>query len=110
DTINPIGAIGEFDWRNIRMIYDKLVRLSPDGTVEPSAAESWEYIDDVTLEVTIREGMMFHDGEPVTVDDIKFAYDYYIDNEVGYFQTYLSSIDSIETKDDRTVVFNLAKP
>src|SRR5699024_410191 len=110
DTINPIGAIGVYEWRNLRMVYDKLTRLAPDSTISPAAAESWEYLDDTTLEVKIREGMTFHDGEPVTVEDIKFSYDYFIDHQVAYFLSYVEPIESIEIKDENTVVFNLEQP
>jgi len=110
DTINPIGAIGVYEWRNLRLIYDKLVRLSPGSEPVPAAATGWEVVDDTTIDVTLRDGMTFHDGEAVTVEDVKFSYDFYIDWEFGYFKSFLDPIESIEIVDDSTVRFNLVEP
>ncbi|GAA0356089.1 ABC transporter substrate-binding protein [Bacillus horti] len=110
DTVNPVGAHSTYEWRNLRLIYDKLVRLSPTAEPQPAAAESWEIVDDTTIEVKVREGMSFHDGEPVTAADVKFSYDYYIDWEVGYFMAFLEAIDSVEEVDEYTVRFHLKQP
>jgi peptide/nickel transport system substrate-binding protein len=110
DTINPLASTSVWGWKFMRMYYDKLVRLNPDAEPELWAAESIERPDDTTVEVTLREGMTFHDGEPVTASDVAFSYQYNIDHEFGYYMPFLSVIESIETPDDRTVVFHLAEP
>lgn len=110
DTVNPMGANSTYEWRNLRLIYDKLVRLSPEAEPQPAAAESWEVVDDTTIDVKVRPGMVFHDGEPVTAEDIKFSYNYFIDWEVGYFMSFLQAIDSVELVDEDTVRFNLKQP
>lgn len=110
DTVNPMGANSTYEWRNLRLIYDKLVRLSPEAEPQPAAAESWEVVDDTTIDVKVRPGMVFHDGEPVTAEDVKFSYNYFIDWEVGYFMSFLQAIDTVELVDDETVRFNLKQP
>lgn len=110
DTLNPLQASTTYEWRNMRLIFDKLVRVGLDGTPQPAAATDWEIVDDTTVDVTIREGMTFHDGEPVTVEDIKFSYDMMIDEEVPYFAAFLGAIDSVEIIDDQHVRFNLNEP
>ena len=107
DTINPLDSTTVWGWKFMRMYYDKLVRLSPDAEPEGWAAESFEAIDDTTFEIDLRDGMTFHDGEPVTVEDIKFTYDYFIEQEFGYFMPFLQMIDNTEIVDDSTVRFNL---
>lgn len=109
-TLNPLSASTVYEWQNLRLIYDKLVRLSPEAEPQPAAATSWDVIDDTTVDVTLREGMTFHDGEPVTVEDVKFTYDYMIEHEIGYFIAFLNPIDSVETPDDSTIRFNLKEP
>ncbi len=109
DTLNPLEANSVYEWRNLRLIYDKLVRLSPSAEPEPAAAEDWEVVDDTTIDVTVRDGMTFHDGEPVTVEDVKFSFDYMIEHEIGYFISFLNPIDSVEITDDSTVRFNLTE-
>jgi peptide/nickel transport system substrate-binding protein len=110
DTVNPVGANSTYEWRNMRLIYDKLVRLNPEIEVEPAAAESWDVVDDNTVDVKIRPGMLFHDGVPVTAEDVKFTYDYFIDWEIAYFMSFLEVIESVELMDEDTVRFNLKRP
>lgn len=110
DTLNPLDANSVYEWRNLRLIYDKLVRLSPTAEPEPAAATDWEVVDDTTVDVTLRDGMTFHDGKPVTVEDVKFTFDYMIEHEVGYFISFLSPIESVEITEESTIRFNLKEP
>lgn len=60
-----------------------LAQLTDDGlfyvdpeTLEyvPLAAKSYKFIDDMTLDVTVRDGVTFHDGSPLTADDVVYTY------------------------------------
>lgn len=110
DTLNPIAAKSVIDWRHLRQIYDKLVRLNPQVEPVPSAASSWDIVDDKTIDVTLRSNMTFHDGEPVTVEDVKFSYEYMAEWNDGYLQAFLEPIESIEIIDDETIRFHLFEP
>ncbi len=110
DEINPLTSISVYGWRNLRMIYDKLVRLSPEIEPIPWAATSWEIVDNTTIDVELREGMTFHDGMPVRPEDVKYSYELFIDLEVGYFAAFLGPIDSIELTGGQTIRFNLKEP
>ena len=110
DSINPLFSTSVWGWKFMRMYYDKLVRLSPDIEPIPWAAEEINDLDETTVEVVIREGMTFHDGEPVTVEDIKFSYDYYIEHDFGYFRPFFRMIDETVITGDRTVEFHLEEP
>lgn len=110
DTLNPMGAKSVYEWRNLRLIYDKLVRLSPDIEPVPASAESWEVVDDTTINVVLKDGLTFHDGEPVTVEDVKYSYEAFIDNNVEYFMSFLEPIESVEILDENTIQFNLNYP
>jgi peptide/nickel transport system substrate-binding protein len=71
------GFLGPSDYNNyVRMVYDGLVRFSPDGsTVEPRLIESWDSSDDFTTwTIHMRKGAKWSDGEPFTADDIMFWY------------------------------------
>jgi peptide/nickel transport system substrate-binding protein len=62
-------------WRVVEHIYDTLTRIKPDLTIEPSLAESWDISDDgVVYTFHIRQGVTFHDGTPLTADDVAFTY------------------------------------
>jgi len=59
-------------------IHDALVKPMPGGDNTPSLAESWTVSKDgLTYEFVLRKGVKFHNGDPVTADDVKFSFDRY---------------------------------
>lgn len=54
-------------------MYETLVRLGDDGEIEPLLAESYEWIDDTTIEFKLHEGVKFHNGETLTGEDVLFS-------------------------------------
>src|SRR5262249_52406428 len=59
-------------------IHDALVKPMPAGDNTPSLAESWTVSkDNLTYEFVLRKGVKFHNGEPVTPEDVKFTFDRY---------------------------------
>lgn len=110
DTANPFASTGGANIETLRLIYDMLARVRPDGSVEPWAAEGWEIIDDTTIQVTLRQGMFFHDGEPVTASDVKFSYDVQKERGAAIYQPFLEPISEIEIVDDYTLIFHLDHP
>jgi len=94
-----------------RLTHDKLARISPDGLPEPWLAEEWQVSDDnTTLTMPLRDGFEFSDGEPLTARDVKFTFDYLEEEEVPFFASAISPIESVKAPDDSTVVMNLTEP
>jgi peptide/nickel transport system substrate-binding protein len=59
-------------------VHDALVKPMPGGLNTPSLAESWqESKDHLTFTFTIRKNARFHNGEPVTAEDVKFSFERY---------------------------------
>ncbi len=110
DNLNPVSSTSVWGWKWMRMYYDKLVRLSPDIEPIPWMAESIEAVDDVTVDVVLRPGQLWHDGEAVTAEDVKFTYDYYQVQDYAYFNAFLASIESVEVTGDLAVRFHLSEP
>lgn len=72
--INPLLALSETDRDLTALIYSGLMRLTPEGKLIPDLAESFEASDDgLQYSFKIRDDAVFHDGEPVTSDDIIFT-------------------------------------
>ena len=73
-TLDPRLARDTSAYRVADLIYDGLVRLSPDLKPEPNLAQSWENPDPQTWIFKLRDGVTFHDGTPLTADDVVFTY------------------------------------
>ena len=81
-----------------RMIYDTLIRLTTDNQFVGQLAESWEYLDDKTVAFTLKDGVKFHNGEPLTAEDVKFSLDR--QKQSGIVGHLVSMIDSVEVVDN----------
>lgn len=75
--INPLFAsFNEADESVSRLVFSGLVRLGPDAAPEPDLAESWDILDDGRRYVFhLRRGLLWHDGEPLTADDVLFTFE-----------------------------------
>jgi peptide/nickel transport system substrate-binding protein len=109
-AINPLYISGDAPSRLTELIWDRLMRIGPDGLAQPWAAESVTWEDDVNVLVTLREGMKWHDGNPVTVDDVKFSFEVPNTGESPMYAPFVRRITNIEIVDDRTVRFTLNEP
>lgn len=109
ESTNPLRTATTQNRQFLRLVYDRLFRITQDLEAEPWAAESYERVNETTFEVTLRDGMTFHDGEDVTAEDVKFSYDY--QSEFGALTpAFLQPLESTEVIDDLTVRFNLSEP
>lgn len=89
-------------------LHDALVRPYPGTKMGPSLAESWsESEDGLTYEFKLREGLKFHNGDPLTTDDVKFSYDRY---QGAGAKTIKAHVKSVEIVDPRVIRFHLNAP
>src|SRR5512144_458870 len=59
-------------------LHDALVKPMPGNGAAPSLAESWTASPDgLSYEFVLRKGATFHNGDPVTADDVKFSFERY---------------------------------
>ena len=96
-NMNPVAAKDHLEFLELRMIYDRLFRIAPSGKAEPWAAESYKIVDPTTIDITLRQGMKFHDGMEVTAEDIKFTLEYHSKWKAPFFVESLKHLDSVET-------------
>ena len=76
---------------------------------QPYLAESWEIADDgLSVTLNLVQGAVFHDGEPITSEDVKFSLETSQANHP--FRTMFAAVSSVDTPDDHTVVINLSEP
>lgn len=111
DTLHPTDFSTTVELGVLNQIYDTLLYYSPDGTKdpEPRIAESYEISDD-GLDYTfhLRDDVAFHDGTPVTADDVVFSIELYKASE--YQGSQISMLSSVEATDEHTVVCHLDAP
>jgi peptide/nickel transport system substrate-binding protein len=89
-------------------LHDALVRPQPHQRMAPSLAESWrESPDGRVYEFTLRRGLTFHNGDPVTADDAKFSFDRYQGAGVRELKAH---VERVEVVDALTLRIHLKEP
>ncbi|MGM0606182.1 MAG: ABC transporter substrate-binding protein, partial [Halobacteriota archaeon] len=76
NNLNPADGAATHDTQTMRLIYDRLVRINKEGLPEPWLATDVTEVDQTTISVTIRDDQQWHDGEDLTVEDVKFSFEY----------------------------------
>lgn len=91
-------------------VFDTLLALGPDGEAVPCIAESWEYTDDTTLVLHIRDGVVFHNGDPLTADDVFYSIGQTMAST--YLQPFVDVIDLEKSTvdDEHTITLRMAQP
>lgn len=102
---SPIG-------QNVRLnVYDQLTEIAPDSSVRPRLAKSWQASPDaLTWTFTLRDNAKFHDGKPVTAEDVIWTYNKILGDEKSSVRAYLSKIKSMEKISDHELRITLVEP
>ena len=108
NNLNPVDGTATHDTQTMRLIYDKLVRIDTDGTVTNWLAEDVEAVDDTTVRATIRTDQQWHDGEDLTVEDVKFSFDY-LQEYSAVLSGFMGPLESTSIVDDQTVEFSMSE-
>jgi peptide/nickel transport system substrate-binding protein len=95
-----------------RLAWDNLIYRDPDtGEYKPMLAQSWKQVDDTTIDFTLRQDVKFHDGTPMTADDVVFTLNWVVspDSKVVTVQN-VDWIASAEKLGDYQVRLHMKKP
>lgn len=106
-AINPLYISGGVDSWITELIWDRLMRIDEEGLAKPWAAEKVVWKDPTTVEVTLRQGMKWHDGKPVTVEDVIFSFNAPAGNLSPMYKPFVGRIDKIEASGPNVVTFKL---
>src|SRR5262245_39171864 len=88
-------------------VHDALVKAMPGQPMAPSLAESWTVSrDGLVYEFVLRNGVKFHNGEPVTTDDVKFSFERYRGTAASAFKARVAAVEV----DAQRVRFRLKQP
>lgn len=109
DQLDPHTTSSSFAFTVLENVYDTLVQPGDDLTPEPALAESWEVSDDLlTWTFTLRDGVTFHDGSPLTAADVVASYERIAEEGANAFR--LAAVEGYDAPDDLTVVIELNRP
>jgi peptide/nickel transport system substrate-binding protein len=107
-TLNWVLYNTKYENYVLRYLYDNLLDYDENMELHPVLAQSYEVSDDnLRVTVVLRDSLRWHDGEPITAEDVQFTVEKILDpavpavNKEGWF----TKLDRTEVVDDRTIVF-----
>lgn len=114
-TLDPANHRQRETQTIIRNMYDGVLTRDADMNIVAELASDWRQIDGTTYEFILREGVTFHDGTPMTAEDVKFTFERLtregaMDGQTSPRQGLLGPLAEVEVVDERTVRFVLSEP
>ncbi len=109
-NIDPIWTTAYITRNHGYLVFDTLFAMDENLDVQPQMVDTYEVSDDgLTYTFTLREGLVWHDGEPVTAADCVASIERWGARD-GMGQKLMDFTDSLEVVDDRTFTLTLAEP
>ena len=110
DQLDPNKTSAYFSFEVLENVYDTLVEPDANLEMRPALAESWDVSpDQLTWTFHLRRGVTFHDGSPLTADDVVFTYRRIIDEELSNVDKF-SAVTDIRPVNPTTVTLRLKQP
>jgi peptide/nickel transport system substrate-binding protein len=110
-NLNPFNISGQQGSWAAEIVWDRFMRVDPEGLPKPWAAEKVERPDATTVNVTLRKGMKWSDGQPVTIEDAVFslvAPGY--GDKAPMYKPFVTNIASVEATGPDTLTIKLKHP
>ena len=93
------------------LVQEGLAAFSNDLALKDGVADEWEQVDDTTYVYNIRDGVSFHDGSPVTAEDVAYSMNWHLDPTNGsQMAAFYSAVDTIEVTGEGEVTVQLTRP
>ncbi len=106
--LDPMAETDRDSETVVRNMFDALVTRTTTNQVVMELAQSYKWVDDKTVEFTLKKGVTFHNGDPFTADDVVFTFDRVMKQDIGAPRRFATAgISSVEKVDDYTVRFNM---
>ena len=93
------------------LVEEGTLAFGDDLSLQPAVAETWEAVDPTTYVFTLRDGVTFHDGSPLTAEDVVFTIEWNMDKaNASQLAAFFASVESVEATADNEVTVTLSKP
>jgi peptide/nickel transport system substrate-binding protein len=109
-SLDPLPSTENVTANVLLQLFETLVYIAPDGTLQPMLAESWEQPAPQSYLFHIKKGVKFHNGDECTAEDVKFTLDRAKSPLGATAQVFTKNIENVEVVDRYTVKINLIKP
>lgn len=110
-SLDPMKTTDQMSRAVWTQMYDTCARKLDDGTYEPKIAESWNVSDDgLKITLNIREGIKFHDGKPLTAEDVAFSLNRLASEPTTAGMMVSMNGESAVAVDDKTCVVTISAP
>jgi len=111
DTFDPYNTQDDPSIFTELTVFERLVRLADDGRgIAPELATSWKISSDgLTADFTLRQGVKFSDGTPLTAEDVVFSLNRAVDQKSSWGFLF-SPVKSVSKVDDKTVRIEMSEP
>lgn len=112
DSLDPHKAVAAGTKEVYFNIFEGLVKPDSEGNLIPAVASEYHPSEDGRVYTfTLRDGIKFHDGSPVTVEDVKYSMEKCADAGRGEpLIAAFSNLESVNTPDDKTIEIFLKEP
>ena len=98
----------------VNLVYDTLFYSPLEPNPTPWLAEDFDVSNDNrTWTIDVRDGVRWHDGQPLTAEDVRFSYEYFFNNEQGLYSHHVNQlpfVEKFELVDEDTVRFTCREP
>jgi peptide/nickel transport system substrate-binding protein len=109
--VNPLLASTPADLDLVALIYSGLMRKSADGSLMPDLAEKYEVSEDgLVYTFILKDGLSFHNGKPISADDVSFTIEKAKDSVIKSPQKVNWDGVGVEILDEKTIVLTLRQP
>lgn len=110
-TLDPHLNASGISFATFYQIWDGLTNINGEGELGPGLATEWGYVDNLTFEIRLRDGVTFHNGETFDADTVKWNVERIIDPEQrSAIRSRLATVESVEVVDPLTVRLILSSP
>lgn len=95
-----------------KAVFDSPLFVGDDLQVAPRLIEAWDWVDDSgqKLKITLRDGVLFHDGSPMTTEDVKFTLERAVANKTLALNGMLPTLKEVEIVSPLEAVIHFTAP